>query len=312
MRREVWEDNAIVLYAGYYAFKPGEKIVHTAVESRSLQWCKNGRGMVMVEGRTCRFTAGDFVVLPMPHAVKYTADRDDPFTLGGIHIVPNYSRKAEAVFWVPHSKDDPHFGRPTRRDAVIEGLPDYLYGLFSLTPGLRHLAEFAAMSFERMRADVELARVTGQLLLREFVHAAKTFGAVQRGIPRRLHEAMQWVLGNTGQRIGVEDLAEVVGCSASTITREFKRHMHVTPIQWIIQTKIEQAARLLATTHLAVEEVGRQVGIEDPYYFSKLFRKIRGITATEHRKRYGRMAQPGKERGVRPKGKMDEVSGVTH
>lgn len=293
MKRSIWEDNAIVLYAGYHAFAPGGKIYHPGVESRSLQWCKSGRGQVTVAGRVHRFGPGDFMVLPMPHAVTYVADRDDPFTLGGIHIIPDHSRNAKVVFRVPHSKDDLYSGSSARRDAAIKGLPDYLFGLLSLTPGVMQLAEFAAMNFERMISDLELARLTAKLLLRELVYAAATFGAVQKGVPQRLQTAMHWILDHTKQRITIEDLAKVCQCSASTITREFKQHMRITPMQWILQTKIDQAGKLLSTTQLPVEKVGQQVGIDDPYYFSKLFKKIRGMTATEHRNRFGKMAQPG-------------------
>jgi AraC-like DNA-binding protein len=67
--------------------------------------------------------------------------------------------------------------------------------------------------------------------------------------------------------------------------RLFRRHLGCTPLAYVQRTQMEHAARLLATTDLPAKEIGRQVGIGDPYYFSKLFRKVRGETATAYRHR---------------------------
>lgn len=54
---------------------------------------------------------------------------------------------------------------------------------------------------------------------------------------------------------------------------------------------MDRAAELLATTALRVGEIGRSVGVEDPYYFSRLFRCVRGVTPTAHRLRTALVAR---------------------
>jgi len=45
---------------------------------------------------------------------------------------------------------------------------------------------------------------------------------------------------------------------------------------------IQRAKDLIRATTLTFAEIGRLAGIDDPYYFSKLFRRIEGITPTEY------------------------------
>jgi YesN/AraC family two-component response regulator len=48
--------------------------------------------------------------------------------------------------------------------------------------------------------------------------------------------------------------------------------------------RIRYACRLLDTTTLTVREVGYRVGYEDPYYFSRMFRKLMGLSPRQYRK----------------------------
>ncbi|MNH42191.1 Arabinose operon regulatory protein [compost metagenome] len=47
--------------------------------------------------------------------------------------------------------------------------------------------------------------------------------------------------------------------------------------------RINHAKELLDATHLSIGEVGYQVGLEDPYYFSKVFKKYVGMSPSEYK-----------------------------
>ena len=52
---------------------------------------------------------------------------------------------------------------------------------------------------------------------------------------------------------------------------------------WVLQVKMERARVLLRTRRLSVAEVGAAVGIADPYYFSKCFKKVIGQSPQAYR-----------------------------
>ena len=59
----------------------------------------------------------------------------------------------------------------------------------------------------------------------------------------------------------------------------------MAPIQYLNRFRIDQAKRLLTTSDKAVGEIGRLVGVPDPGYFCRLFRKLAGETPESYRKK---------------------------
>lgn len=68
------------------------------------------------------------------------------------------------------------------------------------------------------------------------------------------------------------------------ITRCVKKKYHMTPLQLLIQIRMEEAQKLLKTTTLHVNTIGQLVGYTDAAYFSKLFKQVTGMTAAACRK----------------------------
>ncbi|BBY42390.1 hypothetical protein A5765_22745 [Mycolicibacterium celeriflavum] len=57
--------------------------------------------------------------------------------------------------------------------------------------------------------------------------------------------------------------------------------------EWIIERRMAESRRLLADTDLSIQEVARQVGIADPGYFSRQFRRMHGTSPRSWRGRPG-------------------------
>jgi transcriptional regulator GlxA family with amidase domain len=89
---------------------------------------------------------------------------------------------------------------------------------------------------------------------------------------------MGYISANLHRPLSTSDLAAESKSSTSTVIRLFRRHLRMTPVEWIRGQRLEQAERLLRTTPLPVRDVGFQVGIPDPFYFSKLFKREKGLT----------------------------------
>lgn len=84
--------------------------------------------------------------------------------------------------------------------------------------------------------------------------------------------------------IGMEDLARSILFHADYITRCMQKTLGMTPIQYLNQYRLSQAKRLLAATDDKISFIAKETGITDATYFSKLFRKIEGMTPNEYRR----------------------------
>jgi AraC-like DNA-binding protein len=60
--------------------------------------------------------------------------------------------------------------------------------------------------------------------------------------------------------------------------------MKVTPIQYLTQIRIRVSVQLLITSELSVSEIANQVGFRSSNYFSKVFKKLIGVTPGSYRK----------------------------
>src|SRR5262245_60916147 len=71
----------------------------------------------------------------------------------------------------------------------------------------------------------------------------------------------------------LEELARQAGFSPQHMNRIFHRALGSTPLKYLTRLKIERAAELLIETNRTVETIAASVGFEDPYYFSRVFKR---------------------------------------
>ena len=70
------------------------------------------------------------------------------------------------------------------------------------------------------------------------------------------------------------------------LTKIFKEVYGTTVNGYVIARRITRAKQLLRFSELSVEEVGEAVGMPEPDYFSRVFKKIEGISPREYRKKW--------------------------
>jgi AraC-like DNA-binding protein len=84
--------------------------------------------------------------------------------------------------------------------------------------------------------------------------------------------------------IALGDVARRLGCSASYLTREFRRRTGVTPVRYLTGLRTRRAAYLLETTDLPAREIARLTGYSDPSFFSRVFRRVMGRSPRQWRR----------------------------
>ena len=72
--------------------------------------------------------------------------------------------------------------------------------------------------------------------------------------------------------------------SVSWFLRNFKQILKKSPMQYLLSIRINNAAVLLETTDYNINEISTIVGYDNPLYFSRLFRKQKGLSPSDYRK----------------------------
>ncbi len=84
------------------------------------------------------------------------------------------------------------------------------------------------------------------------------------------------------------DVARACGLGTAHVCRLFRRYGDRSPHQALLRLKMARAASLLLERSLLVRQVAEEVGFEDPYHFSKAFKRVYGASPEVFRQRGGR------------------------
>ncbi len=82
----------------------------------------------------------------------------------------------------------------------------------------------------------------------------------------------------------IRDLAAELRMSVAGLEKLFKRKYRMTPCEYRLNCRIEQAKYLLKHTENSLKEIAYQVGYCNPYYFSSEFRRLTGLSPSLYRK----------------------------
>lgn len=80
------------------------------------------------------------------------------------------------------------------------------------------------------------------------------------------------------------ELAEECGLSNCYFITLFKQYTGCSPQQYRLRELVSKACTLLLDTTMTIQKISYTLGIDDPLYFSRLFRSIQGISPRDYRK----------------------------
>ena len=105
------------------------------------------------------------------------------------------------------------------------------------------------------------------------------------GRAKELWPVIQYIHSNFEKPLERDSLAELAHLSPAQFHHVFKLTTGSTPIDYLRSVRIRRAQQLLITTSESVAEIGRKCGYEDPFVFSKAFKRECNSSPREYRVR---------------------------
>ncbi|MFC5649999.1 helix-turn-helix domain-containing protein [Paenibacillus solisilvae] len=105
-------------------------------------------------------------------------------------------------------------------------------------------------------------------------------------MPLQIIKALEYIDKHLEESISIEQLAHKVGWTHEHLSRSFVRYTSRTPREVIIQRRVERACQLLIYEEKSVKQIAYTVGFSDENYFCRVFKVVKGVTATAYRKKY--------------------------
>jgi AraC-like DNA-binding protein len=258
----------VVTDIGYYP----QAIFHSCTrlkgsESGILLYCTEGSGTFSINGGDPHIlTAGQLLIIPPDTPHTYGAIRENPWTIFWIHL---------KGFFFTSFYNTISARLPIRISEVygaqLEGL---FHQCFSLLKTSCQDEEFLYLC--------QLASTMLAMLPCAAKQAAAQVGASGK---LGLERAVSYMREHLHGMISLDELAQAAWFSPSHLHYLFKQSTGYAPVEYFLRLKIETAAKDVYFSNMPVKDIADAYGIEDPYYFSRLFKKIMGIAPTEYRRR---------------------------
>ncbi|MBU5348318.1 AraC family transcriptional regulator [Paenibacillus lautus] len=99
-----------------------------------------------------------------------------------------------------------------------------------------------------------------------------------------IHHAMEHVHEHFREPLNREQMAQYCSLSVSYFSLLFKKYTGYSYVQYLHKVRLEKAKMLLRNGFAPVSEIARDIGYEDPLYFSKLFTREVGLSPRDYRK----------------------------
>lgn len=184
------------------------------------------------------------------------------------------------VYWV-------HFtGSDIKNMLRSYGITDNMHVINTRT-SLEYTRIFKQMILELQRHQSNypemLALLLRQLLI--LIHRQLTTENKIKNVylDTEMEKAIQYFNDNYNTEINIEAYAASRGMSVGWFIRCFKQYTGTTPMRYIVSLRITNAQVLLETTDYNVTEIGNIVGYDNPLYFSRIFKKQKGVSPSEYR-----------------------------
>jgi transcriptional regulator GlxA family with amidase domain len=106
-----------------------------------------------------------------------------------------------------------------------------------------------------------------------------------------------WALHHLHEPLNLTRLAREAGMSVRTFTRRFREETGVSPAQWLLRQRVDEARRLLETTDLPIERVAEQAGFGTPTSMRQHLHAAVGVSPTAYRRTFGRHTRTAEAAG---------------
>ena len=100
---------------------------------------------------------------------------------------------------------------------------------------------------------------------------------------QRQEEFRAYIVAHYMEDLAVKDIAEYFGYSEAYFCKRFKQYFGHSFVSFLTDYRMQVAEELMRTSSLSIKEIGKAVGYPDPNYFTKVFRRVRGVSPSGFR-----------------------------
>jgi len=244
----------------HYVERPG------GISQHIIIYCMEGRGWIEIDKKKMEISPSQFIAIPAGKAHKYAANEKDPWTIYWIHFKGEIAAYIVELILQNSRNYKPDLTYNENRIRLFEDIYSNLekgYG----QDNLRYINMIFYHFLSSLLYEDKFNYVDNK---KEEDVIALTIAMMQKKIP---------------SIVSLQEFADFAKLSVSHFSAIFREKTGYSPIEYFNHLKIQKACQYLLLTNMTVKEIAVQLGIDDQYYFSRMFSKLMGHSPIEYRKR---------------------------
>ena len=234
------------------------------IEEYIFLCCTAGEGTVQMKGKEFVLRQNEAICIPHFTGHRYYASAQNPWSILWVH----FKGEDTALFPLEDCQVI-HF----ESQSAVERIMHLFELLFQVLDGNYTEGNFVYISQALM------------LILSETYYREKRNDTEKQN--KQVTKVIRYLYKNLDTNLSLEDLTTEFNLSKTYLNGIFQKYTQHAPMDFYLHLKMNHACKLLRLTDLYVYEVAQKLGYQDPYYFSRIFKKMIGCSPRDYRHRDG-------------------------
>lgn len=230
-----------------------------------LIYCIDGRGCISMEDQHHELYPNTYFIIPKNVSHRYQSSETHPWTIYWVHFTGLMS---EDIYKRYLEADKP----------VLQTIP-YDENRINLFEQIYTIIEHSFNDKEMEAANFNLLQFVSSFIYHKESHPeVYNTDSISNSIAfmkQHIHEAP-----------GIEQLAKQQNVSVSHYSRSFKQKTGLSPINYFNHLKIQKSCQYLCFTDRSIKQIALDLGFDDQYYFSRLFKNVIGVSPAMYKKQH--------------------------
>ena len=228
-----------------------------------IHYILEGSGSFFMDDIKYSLTKGQGFLIPPNVITYYQADKNTPWTYVWIGF---HGFKAEAYLQRANiTRHSPIFHYPD------DTLKTYIFQMMAID-------KFSA--YRDLQLQGYLFLLIAELIKSAPKHSIPKYSTTDIYIK----EAITFIENNYSRPIKIADIASKLSIDRSYFSNIFKKTLQKNPQEFLLEYRMAKACELMTNPELSISNIAFSVGYTDAFNFSKMFKKIKGISPSDYRK----------------------------
>lgn len=258
--------NLFITDIGYYpeAFLHYRKRMKGSKQN-ILIYCSSGEGWIILNNQKYLINENEYFILPSGTPHIYGSNTTNPWT----------------IYWLHFNGEQSDNFVPLPDELIVKLIENNIWknNRIKLFNEIYDTLEKGS-SID----DIEYSSICLMHFLASFKYHTQYSQTQILQSPDTISRSIQFMKSHLSDKIQLIDIANFVKLSPSHFSMLFKKKTTHSPMDYLIELRIEKAREYLDNSMLKINEIARITGFDDPYYFSRIFKKTMGLSPYNYKK----------------------------